>query len=328
MKGLAAVTEPEKFVWAILPHAARSFAPSILLLPEREARAAAVGYLYARMLDTYEDLSVSSEDARRALRDFSLRFDSSVPGHAPELEEPQIADQRDRVHVLLIERHALVDEMFMTLDPAAKERIVRLVQEMAEGMIEFAAIFATQNGVLDGEAQVIEYCHTVIGVPVLFMIETVLGQAAEEHETDALEVSELIQLANITRDVEKDLVRGVAYHPLLRSHLGSDGRGEAAVDVAIARRDLMRLATRRAGAFRRLVTSVELPRLSPARAAAVMMMLFTDRHYRRCATSAGMRTWSGPSRVVTMVFAALPAAFSPAWADRVLLRVERDLLAS
>ena len=54
---LLSIEDPEEFVWAILPHAARTFAPSILLLPEDAARAAAVGYLYARMLDSYEAAS-------------------------------------------------------------------------------------------------------------------------------------------------------------------------------------------------------------------------------------------------------------------------------
>jgi hypothetical protein len=48
---LAGISDPEDFVWEMLPHAARSFAPSILLLPKDEAQTAAVGYLYARMLD-------------------------------------------------------------------------------------------------------------------------------------------------------------------------------------------------------------------------------------------------------------------------------------
>ena len=41
---LAALTDPEVFLWAILPHAARTFAACIVILPEQKARAAAVGY--------------------------------------------------------------------------------------------------------------------------------------------------------------------------------------------------------------------------------------------------------------------------------------------
>ena len=323
---LASIEDAEKFVWAILPHAARSFAPSILLLPEDDARAAAVGYLYARMLDTYEDLSDDPAQAREALARFASRFDGGRPGEAPPAPRPLTPDLRDRTHLLLVDRHRLVDEVFMQLDSATRARITRLAQDMAAGMIEFSTIFEEQQGVLDDERQVLDYCHRVIGLPALFVMETLLGSAVGDHRRDALEVSELIQLANITRDIEKDLQRGIAYHPALRAYLGSNGEGVTAVAVAAARRDLILLATRRAGSFRRLVDAVGLPRLSPARAAAVLMVLFTDRHYRDCAIDAGMPPRSVSRRASTLILTSLPAAISPAWAQRVLIRVETDLL--
>ena len=325
---LGSIEDPERFVWAILPHAARSFAPSILLLPEEAARAAAVGYLYARMLDTYEDLSVTRSAAREALSLFAGRFSTERPGKAPSPPDPPAPDPRDRTHLMLIDHHRLVDEVFLQLSSPNRSRITDLIADMASGMSEFSGIFERQGGVLRDQQQVLDYCHHVIGLPVLFVMELLLGDLSGNHPRDALEVSELIQLANITRDVEKDLRRGIAYHPALEPHLGSDGDGAAAGAVAAARRDLMLLATQRAPSFRRLVDAANLPRLSPARAAAVLMMLFTDRHYRECAVGAGLPTWSAPRRVVTMVLASLPAAISPWWAKRVLLRVERDLLAT
>ncbi len=222
--GLASIEDPEKFVWAILPHAARSFAPSILLLSEDDARAAAIGYLYARMLDTYEDLSPEPAQARETLAAFASRFDSDRPGLAPPAPTPSDPDPRDRAHLLLIERHHLVDQVFLRLDPPTRARITKLIQDMATGMIEFSSIFEDQQGVLDGEEQVLAYCHRVIGLPALFVMETLLGPVSTDHHRDALEVSELIQLANITRDIEKDLRRGVAYHPALRAYLGSEER--------------------------------------------------------------------------------------------------------
>jgi phytoene/squalene synthetase len=325
---LSAIEDPEQFVWEILPHAARSFAPSIVLLPEREARATAIGYLYARMLDTYEDLSPSPAAAREAIGGFARRFDVDPPGPAPALPATNTADPRDLAHLLLVRRHVLVDQLFVSLDSETRKRITVLIDDMASGMRRYSTVFENQGGVLESNEQVIEYCHEVIGLPALFTIETILGHVPEDHFGDALEVSELVQLANITRDIEKDLKRGVAYHPGLRPFLGSDGSGRAQDAVTNARLDLMRLATRRAPSFRRLIDASQLPRLSPARAAAVMMMLFTDRHYRRCAADVGLPTWSGPRRVLTMVLASVPAALSPKWADRILQRVETDLLAT
>jgi phytoene/squalene synthetase len=325
---LASIEDPEEFVWAILPHAARSFAPSILLLPEEDARAAVVGYLYARMLDTYEDLSVGPSEARKALALFAGRFKIGQPGQAPPTPSPADPDPRDQAHLLLVGRHRLVDEVFMRLDSATRARITRLIRDMAIGMIEFSTIFEGQEGVLDDERQVLDYCHRVIGLPALFIMETLLGRVSGDHQRDALEVSELLQLANITRDIEKDLRRGIAYHPALRAYLGSNGEGVTAVAVAAARRDLILLATRRAASFRRLVDAVGLPRLSPARAAAVLMVLFIDRHYRDCAVDAGMPSWSVSRRASTLVLTSLPAAISPWWAQRVMTRVETDLLAT
>ena len=325
---LAGIDDPEEFVWSILPHAARSFAPSILLLPENEAKTAAVGYLYARMLDTYEDLSDGPLEARAALTAFAARFDSTEPLPAPPAPSPPNPDQRDRAHILLVQRHQMVDQLFLELDRATRDRITRLVDDMAQGMVEFSIIFERQEGVLDNDQQVLDYCHRVIGIPALFVMETLLDEVPPDHHRDALEASELIQLANVTRDIEKDLLRGVAYHPALKAHLGSAGGKVTDLAVATARRDLIVLATRRAGSFRRLVDAVKLPRISPARAAAVLMFSFTDRHYRDCAIDAGMTTLSVSRPVLTLVLTSIPAMFSPRWADRVMARVETDLLAT
>ena len=324
---LEAIEDPEEFVWAILPHAARSFAPSILLLPREAALAAAVGYLYARMLDTYEDLSTSRPAARTALAGFADRFESHPPTPAPPAPKPNQPDARDRTHLLLISRHGLVDSVFNGLDQPSQDRIVRLVRDMSSGMQQYSSVFEAQNGVLQTEAQVIDYCHHVIGLPALFVLELLVGDVTAEQMQDALEVSELIQLANITRDIEKDLGHGVAYHPRLAPHLRSDVR-EAADDIEIARAELMAMASRRAPSFRRLLHAVNLPRFSPARSAAVLMILYTHRHYVDYSGRNVEASWLAPRRLVTMILAALPATFSPVWAEAVLVRVERDLTLS
>src|SRR6266480_7669481 len=74
LERLARIEDPEAFLWAILPHAARTFAACITLLPARSALAAAVAYLYCRMLDTYEDLVPDQEVRERSLRAFATRF--------------------------------------------------------------------------------------------------------------------------------------------------------------------------------------------------------------------------------------------------------------
>ena len=116
LDALAAETRPERFVWKVLPHAARSFAASIVVLPQEQARAAAVAYLYCRMLDTYEDLYPDPEQRSAELRRFAARFDSdSLP--APNTIADRLArNDRDRVHLLLVDRCGHVDAVFRTLD--------------------------------------------------------------------------------------------------------------------------------------------------------------------------------------------------------------------
>ena len=108
-------------------------------------------------------------------------------------------------------------------------------------MIEFSTIFEGQQGVLDDERQVLDYCHRVIGLPALFVMETLLGSVSGDHRRDALEVSELIQLANITRDIEKDLraggrlpprPQGISRLEWRRSHRRCGGGGPARSDTA------------------------------------------------------------------------------------------------
>lgn len=327
LSDLAKIRNPEQFVWAVLPHAARSFAVSILLLPEPAARATAVAYLYARMLDTYEDLSATPDDAKRALDEFASRFTTDDLAPAPPMLTPKHLQPSDTSHLLLIDRCGLVDRMYMGLPPADRVRIARLIRDMAEGMIKFADTFHRQGGVLEQPEQVVDYCHQVIGNPALFVMETISGDLAVNHRQHALHVAELIQLANITRDVEKDLASGVAYHAGLRAHLGSNGQGPARLAVVRARRELMLMATARAESFRHLMQGHNLPKISIARSAAVLMMLFTGRHYRQMALSVGIPGWRGPESVPAMLMTSLPAAWSAAWADRTLRRVEAALLA-
>lgn len=326
LAGLSSIEDPEAFIWAVLPHAARSFAASILLLPEPAARVTAVAYLYARMLDTYEDLSPSHEAARDSLRVFASRFSSEPMLLAPPSPQPAAVDLRDRTHLLLVERHHLVDRVYADLPALDRMRIAELIRQMSEGMIEFSEAFERQGGVLDQPDQVIGYCHRVIGNPALFVMETMSADMTPDHRRHALQVSEFIQLANITRDIEKDLESGVAYHTALRPHLGSNGLGSAKAAVEEARRDLMLLAAARAPSFRHLLNRHRLPSLSPARSAAVLMMLFTGRHYGRMALSDGVREWSGPNSLTAMLITSIPASWSSRWADRTLRRIETALL--
>lgn len=329
LTGLAAIDDPEEFVWAILPHAARSFAASIVMLPADTALPAAVAYLYCRMLDTYEDLQEDPETKQAALNEFADRFEGDDLGVAPQLTDPQPVDERDKVHLLLVERCSLVDEVFATFPQSDRENIAELVGAMGHGMAEAAAAFERQGGVLETREQLLDYCHTVIGEPALYSMRLLTDQPLTEgRRHDALEVSEMIQLANITRDIEKDLRRGVAYHPSLRPYLHREVSTDAATteQVRLVRQELLVLALRRAPAYRRLVDDLQTSRISATRASALLMLLFTDRHYRSCAVATGHHPWEGPVSTSTIIAQASLAGLSRWWAAHLTRSIERNFL--
>ncbi len=327
LAALAAEEDPERFVWRVLPHAARSFAASIVVLPPPQARAMAVGYLYGRMLDTYEDL-FPDVDARVAqLGAFAARFETDpMPAPTP-IPATLAGDDRDRVHLLLVDRCHHVDAVYRTLPPRTREATAAMIRAMADGMAWSTKVLATQGGVFADEEQVARYCRNVIGNPAVFAVQVLGdGDLRPGMRRDAMTVGEMIQLANITRDIERDLGRGIAYHPALAPFLGG-GAGATDRDRTVrqVRAELTAMALQRAPAYRRVFEDFGLHRPG-TRAAAVMMLLFTDRHYRSCARRCGVAPWRGPRTRVGIVLRTVPAALSARTARRVLLRVERRFL--
>ena len=172
---------------------------------------------------------------------------------APPLPEAMARDRRDRAHLLLVERRPLIDRVFLTLPSSDQENVAELVSSMAAGMLWAADAFEAQGGVLETEEQLSRYCHHVIGEPVLFALRLVLpGGVTEARRRDAMAVSEMIQLANITRDIERDAERGIAYHPALRPLLSGARDGGSLEAVRSVREELLVRALGRASAYRRL----------------------------------------------------------------------------
>lgn len=341
---LRAIDEPEDFVWAILPHAARTFSACIALLPAHSALPAAVAYLYCRMLDTYEDLVPDPAARDAALARFAARLRDAeseepgappLPAAAPRITASTAKDARDRAHLVLVERAHLVDLVYASFPDDVRAVIRDLVTDMAEGMRWASATFAAQGGTLDGEQQLLDYCRVVLGNPVVFTVRLVrIGSGAEATLTDAefedaMQVGELVQLANVTRDIEKDLGRGIAYDASLRGDLAvSDAPAEVVLDAAlrervrIVRARILRLALARGPSYGRMLASMRLPRVSFARASAVLMLLFTERYWRKCATRCGAATWPGPDATIALLARSVPALWSRSRAATEIARVE------
>jgi phytoene/squalene synthetase len=337
---LAACTDPVAFVWAILPHAARTFSTCIALLPTRTALAAAVAYLYCRMLDTYEDLVPARAVAEASLRAFPARLDAQaadgalLPASPIDAAAPR--DARDRAHLLLVQRADLVDRVFLSLDEATRCIVRDLVRDMAEGMRWSLATFDAQGGVLADDEQLTCYCRHVLGNPVVFTVRLMrlqYGGAPEltvAEREDAMRVGEMIQLANVTRDVEKDLQRGIAYDAALQGDLGRDAGADPALAerCRAARERMLRIALTRASAYGRMVESMPLPQWSAARSSAVLLLLFTERYFLGCVSRVGRAGWKRPSRGIALLASLVAAAVSTACARREIARIEGAFLAA
>jgi phytoene/squalene synthetase len=334
---LQQVGDPEAFVWRILPHAARTFAACITLLPAESARAAAVAYLYCRILDTYEDLIPQPAEREEALADFSRRFpltDGAAPRPAPRIDAARARDLRDRTHVVLVNRCHLVDEVFRTLTPHARRNIADLVRSMASGMTWSSRAFGNQGGVLRDEAQLSRYCRNVIGLPFLFAVRLLHQQrtgdstVSEQLREDCLLSGEMVQLANVTRDIEKDLRRGVSYHPALRADLGRSDLDDPALQGRIrgVREQLLVRALGLAPAYERMMHALPFRAVSLARASGVLMLLFTDHYYRSCALLVGREPWPGPRSTVSLMLLSFYHVVSARGSSQTVRRITERFL--
>ena len=199
---------------------------------------------------------------------------------------------------------------------------------MASSMEAWGTTFASQGGVLQTPDQLDQYCDDVIGEPARFAVSLMVPEPLSAPLTEQISrVSEFIQLANITRDIERDLLRGVAYHPSLLPCLGRPA-SESVDTVRAVRKELLVRALHRAPAFTGLMKELPLPAFSPARGSAVVMLMFTDRYYRGCAVKAGQAPWRGSDSTLWIVWSSVLGVISSRWTRRVAHRIEGRMLAA
>ncbi len=287
-----------------------------------------MAYLYCRMLDTYEDLYPDDESRVTELRRFASRFERHRLTRPTRVRETLARDARDRLHLVLVERCDLVDEVFRQLPVEQRAAIGELFRSMADGMAWSTDVFARQGGVLTDRHQLLRYCHNVIGSPTLFVLRLLNEREPLDWERRALlDVSEMIQLANVSRDVERHLDRGIAYDPKIESFL--NGGGDKTVRPAIIRQvreEILEVALSRVPAYVRLFEDSAAKRSPAARAAAVIMLSFTDLHYRGCMRQAGYTPWRGPRGPFWIVLRAGPALVSARAARATIARIEGNFL--
>jgi phytoene/squalene synthetase len=300
---LRGINDPKRFLWQILPHAARTFSFVIVFLPPRMRRALALAYLYCRMLDTYEDLLPTLLQKQSTLKRFIDRFDDPANlKPAPSLDPDLTADPRESTHVLLVNRAAFIDAHFNRLEPSQQAAICRLVRRMGEGMIWASRVFNDQDGVLQTPGQLSRYCWHVLGTPILFADEMQrLDRGLSPQISDArlrlcAAVGEVIQLANITRDLEKDVERGIYYHPQLQGLEGAPLKHR----IREVRRELVLRALRRFREFPQFFNTMPTAAISRARGAAMLLIITTYAYYWRAAQKAGLSAFDKRQRITRL----------------------------
>jgi hypothetical protein len=171
----------------------------------------------------------------------------------------------------------------------------------------------------------------VFGVRLMRLAHGTRPELTLEEREHAMRVGEMVQLANVTRDVEKDLRRGIAYDAALRDDLGRDalnGDRALAERCRLVRERLLRMALRRAPSYARIIDALQLQGWSVARASGVLMLLFTERYFRGCARRVGMTSWDGPHSTFSLLARTFRSTFSQRVAFREIDRVEQSFLAA
>ncbi|MCH2112632.1 MAG: squalene/phytoene synthase family protein [Planctomycetes bacterium] len=328
LETIARIQDSGEFMWSNLPHAARSFSACILFLPYDQARAAAVGYLYARILDTYEDLHVDRTSRETILRSFFDRFESDTLTPAPCLQTKDPLNTRDSMHVLLVEHCHKIDAVYRTLNPEYQQAVKTLCKQTGAGMAQASSWFDQQDGVLANEEQLVSYCDFVLGNPVHFALHIMQGHAPQNHQSaTAFQVGRFVQLANITRDLEEDLDRGISYSPLLdpKDLHGPEAQELRVTSVRTARRSITLLALNYAPAYVAMVEELQFPRWSMARGASVLMMLFTARYWMKCTQQCGLHPQQRSKTTLRLFLQAGLCVFSRKKGQRTLRDAEQTL---
>lgn len=87
-------------------------------------------------------------------------------------------------------------------------------------------------------------------------------------------------------------------------------KNESRVAINRVREQYMAMALSRVPAYRRLFEGLNLGGTPPVRIASILMLLFTDLHYRTTALRTGNSVWPGPRGTVQVVAASLPSLMS------------------
>ncbi len=198
-----------------LQSVSRSFALTIPLVEENILGPIMVGYLEARILDTFED------DIGR--REITLEERIEAMNMLMEiLENPNSESTKEKIDILtgsademvqnpkyrdLVKNMKSVLAVHSSFDEATKECMVRWLKEMNFGMQKFLKQEVYSFDDLD------EYCYYVAGTPSGFLTELIRKRSKDLSEENSSTLKEnerdfglFLQKVNIIRDFREDIL--------------------------------------------------------------------------------------------------------------------------
>ncbi len=321
---LLAETDSEKFLWRALPHAARTFSLAIALLPDPLGTSVGTAYLFCRALDTVEDLATSPDSRDEAMAAVVALADGAkveIP-----LPEATVQDSRDLGHLAVLRRFDLLLALRDSLSLDSRRRLSELVTHMAKGMREAALAKDVSGGLLRSDQRP-GYCAAVLGAPLRFAESehrALLGldpdlSAARRALVEA--AGEVVQLANICRDIEKDLARGIAYDEALAPYIAM--RVAPPEVVAGVRRSLCLRIASMSAEFSAYFSGMGFRGgISGARGGAAIMLVATSSFWQRSSqrlSPAPLVSGPMPGKM-GLLWEAWRAALSPAGLEGVIAR--------
>jgi len=203
----------------LLPYIAASFTPVILIIQKQKLILSSLGYLYWRVLDTFDDLLVGEERKKslRILHDRLQRLQQN--GFASRNVEIDGFDflnvgPRDEIYIYIVKTIERFDSVFLQLNEAYQDVLVRLVKHQT------SYFFAISHKYFKTEQQYHNKCVSSIMTGLYFATfevnRSLYGYKMDKETQKLLEdTCESFATGNIIKDLEKDFRQGISYHPEL-----------------------------------------------------------------------------------------------------------------
>jgi len=208
----------------ILPFVSRTFSLNIEQLEGDIFKTVLLGYLLFRIADTFEDTIYRNEREKIAdLRDFSEIFkgDKDLSHRLKLYESLKFRWEESSKEKNLIENGHRVLRCYFDLQNAYRKIIDPLIVETSEGMLKFQKRKLQSNSEIFQLADIKEleeYCYYVAGVVGMMLTKIFCHRESVDKQKAELEKFQIhfgiaLQLINIIKDYQKDIVRGWCYIP-------------------------------------------------------------------------------------------------------------------